>query len=86
MEQGRVSGNYSRFHAAIKAGLPPTQSPNLFPLGPARKFALNSPSRHETAGWPKTRNRPSTARTSRLVPPFLFPQLKPLTSFETREF
>ena len=40
---GAYQGNYARFHAAIKAGLPPTQSPNLFPLGPAAAFAEQQP-------------------------------------------
>lgn len=31
---GAFSGNYAGFHARIRAGLPPTQSPNLFVLGP----------------------------------------------------
>ena len=40
---GAYRGNYARFHAAIKAGLPPTQSPNFFPLGPAAAFAEQQP-------------------------------------------
>ena len=31
-------GNYAKFHAEIKAGLPPSQSPNLFVLGSAARF------------------------------------------------
>jgi hypothetical protein len=30
---GAFTGNYASFHARIRAGLPPTQSPNLFVLG-----------------------------------------------------
>ena len=31
--QGAFTGNYKSFHGRIRAGLPPTQSPNLFLLG-----------------------------------------------------
>ena len=41
--KGAYRGNYIKFHAAIRAGLPPTQSPNLFPLGPAAAFAREQP-------------------------------------------
>jgi metacaspase-1 len=41
--KGAYRGNYVTFHAAIKAGMPPTQSPNLFPLGPAAAFARERP-------------------------------------------
>lgn len=40
---GKFNGNYATFHARIKAALPPTQSPNLFTLGPATKFAAEEP-------------------------------------------
>lgn len=40
---GRFGGNYARFHAAIKAALPSSQSPNLFTLGPASAFAAQRP-------------------------------------------
>ncbi len=42
-DSGRFRGNYATFHAKIKAGLPRTQSPNLFTLGPATKFAEEKP-------------------------------------------
>ena len=38
-----TGGNYVNFHAAIKAGLPSTQTPNLFVLGPAAAFAKERP-------------------------------------------
>ncbi|MDH5538196.1 MAG: caspase family protein [Rhizobacter sp.] len=41
--QGAFSGNYAQFHARIRAGLPPTQSPNLFTLGPAGAFLAQAP-------------------------------------------
>ncbi len=41
--KGAYRGNYSKFHAAIKARLPATQTPNLFPLGPAAAFAQEQP-------------------------------------------
>lgn len=41
--KGAYRGNYVTFHAAIKAGMPATQSPNLFPLGPAAAFAREQP-------------------------------------------
>jgi len=40
---GRFRGNWARFHAAIKASLPPTQTPNLFQLGPTTSFAQQAP-------------------------------------------
>ena len=40
---GKFNGNYATFHARIKASLPSTQSPNLFTLGPAKKFATEQP-------------------------------------------
>jgi hypothetical protein len=42
-DKGNFNGNYATFHAKIKAALPPTQSPNLFTLGPATKFAAEQP-------------------------------------------
>ncbi len=41
--QGAFSGGYGAFHARIKAGLPPTQSPNLFTLGKAGAFLAQTP-------------------------------------------
>jgi metacaspase-1 len=40
---GAFRGNYAQFHAAIKAGLPATQTPNFFVLGPAGRFAREAP-------------------------------------------
>ncbi len=40
---GVYVGNYVKFHAAIKAGLPATQSPNLFTLGATATFAAQRP-------------------------------------------
>jgi hypothetical protein len=40
---GSFQGSYASFHARIRAGLPPTQSPNLFTLGPAAKFLKQAP-------------------------------------------
>jgi len=40
---GKFNGNYLSFHARIRAALPPSQSPNLFTLGPAAAFARQSP-------------------------------------------
>ena len=41
--QGAFTGNYAKFHARIKAALPPTQSPNLFALGKAGSFLAQTP-------------------------------------------
>ncbi|MBB4845865.1 hypothetical protein HNP55_004419 [Paucibacter oligotrophus] len=41
--QGKFKGDYKLFHQRIRAGLPPTQSPNLFVLGPAAAFLKQSP-------------------------------------------
>ena len=38
-----ASGTYVNFHAAIKAGMAPTQTPNLFTLGPAGAFSRQRP-------------------------------------------
>lgn len=40
---GAFIGNYARFHSRIKAGLPATQSPNLFTLGSAGAFLAQTP-------------------------------------------
>ena len=42
-DDGVFQGNYAKFHAAIKGGLPPTQSPNLFTLGASAAFAAQRP-------------------------------------------
>src|SRR6185295_13445271 len=41
--RGRFNGNYARFHADIKAGMQPTQTPNLFSLGSAAAFLAQDP-------------------------------------------
>jgi hypothetical protein len=41
--RGRFNGNYARFHADIKAGMQPTQTPNLFSLGSAAPFLAQAP-------------------------------------------
>ncbi|MEP7302716.1 MAG: caspase family protein [Caldimonas sp.] len=41
--QGAFQGNYASLHARIRAGLPATQSPNLFTLGSAGTFLTQSP-------------------------------------------
>ena len=40
---GKFTGNYATFHARIRAGLPGTQSPNLFTLGDANAFLAQVP-------------------------------------------
>ena len=40
---GAFKGNYAKFHAAIKARMPRTQTPNLFTLGPVGKFLIERP-------------------------------------------
>ncbi|MCW5798521.1 MAG: Peptidase C14 [Nitrospira sp.] len=40
---GNYRGNYAKFHAAVKAGLPASQSPNLFTLGAAARFLRQQP-------------------------------------------
>ena len=40
---GRFHGSLERFHAHIVAGMPPTQSPNLFTLGPAQAMLEQAP-------------------------------------------
>ncbi len=42
-KHGKFKGDYRAFHAHIRAGLPPSQSPNLFVLGPAAKFVAQAP-------------------------------------------
>jgi hypothetical protein len=37
------AGNYINFHGAIKAGMPASQTPNLFTLGPAAVFSRQRP-------------------------------------------
>jgi metacaspase-1 len=41
--QGRFAGTYAQLHAQVRAGLPPTQSPNLFTLGPAAALVAQGP-------------------------------------------
>jgi hypothetical protein len=40
---GRFKGSYAQFHAQIVAGMPASQTPNLFLLGPAGAFAAQQP-------------------------------------------
>ena len=40
---GSFKGNYARFHTAIRAGMRPTQTPNLFSLGSAASFIAQQP-------------------------------------------
>jgi uncharacterized caspase-like protein len=40
---GAFKGTYKQFHARVRAGLPPTQSPNLMVLGRAGKFVAQPP-------------------------------------------
>ncbi|BDT67777.1 hypothetical protein os1_19550 [Comamonadaceae bacterium OS-1] len=40
---GSFKGTYRQFHAKVRAGLPPSQSPNLFTLGKAGKFLQQKP-------------------------------------------
>lgn len=42
-DHGKFTGNYLSFHARIRAALPPSQSPNLFALGPAAAFTKQAP-------------------------------------------
>jgi metacaspase-1 len=42
-DHGAYSGNYAKFHADIKAGLPADQTPNLFTLGKAARFVTQRP-------------------------------------------
>ena len=40
---GAFKGTYAKFHAAIRAGMPSSQSPNLFLLGRAASFVAQRP-------------------------------------------
>jgi hypothetical protein len=40
---GKFTGNYAQWHQQIVAGMPPSQSPNLFVLGKAAKFVAQRP-------------------------------------------
>ena len=40
---GGYQGNYAKFHAQVKAGLPASQTPNLFVLGSAARFLKQQP-------------------------------------------
>ena len=40
---GAFEGNYRQFHAAIRAAMPSTQTPNLLTLGRAARFVAQSP-------------------------------------------
>ena len=40
---GAFNGSYAAFHTRVRAGLPPTQSPNLFTLGKAARFVAQTP-------------------------------------------
>lgn len=40
---GQFNGNHAQFHATIKAGMPASQSPNLFLLGNAAAFVAQTP-------------------------------------------
>jgi len=42
-DEGRYKGSHVRFHQLIRAGLPATQSPNLFTLGPVSRFKAQRP-------------------------------------------
>lgn len=42
-KEGAFHGNYAQFHAAVKAGMPATQTPNFFALGPAGRFVRQTP-------------------------------------------
>jgi hypothetical protein len=42
-DEGRFVGNHTRFHQLIRANMPPTQSPNLFTLGPVSAFRAQQP-------------------------------------------
>jgi hypothetical protein len=41
--KGAFTGNYTQLHAKIRGAMPPTQTPNLFQLGPAAAFAKQHP-------------------------------------------
>ncbi len=41
--RGNFDGNYATFHAHIKGGMPPIQTPNLFTMGPVVTFLKQKP-------------------------------------------
>lgn len=41
--RGNFAGNYATFHAHIKSGMPPIQTPNLFTMGPVVTFLKQKP-------------------------------------------
>jgi hypothetical protein len=41
--EGRFQGSLAQFHGKVRNALPPTQSPNLFALGPAAAFLQQAP-------------------------------------------
>lgn len=41
--RGNFDGNYMSFHAHIKAGMPPVQTPNLYTLGSVARFLKQPP-------------------------------------------
>jgi hypothetical protein len=41
--RGSFTGSYAAFHAQIRSAMPPSQSPNLFALGPAAAFLAQAP-------------------------------------------
>jgi hypothetical protein len=51
--RGSFSGNYARFHAVIKSGMPPTQAPNLFTLGSASSFLAQRPFQVDKGSAPR---------------------------------
>jgi metacaspase-1 len=42
-DHGKYKGNYASFHASIKSGMPASQTPNLFTLGPVAPFVAQPP-------------------------------------------
>ena len=42
-DHGKYQGNYAKFHARIKALMPPAQVPNLFTLGRVTTFVTQQP-------------------------------------------
>jgi len=40
---GKFSGNFTQFHARVKSGMPASQTPNLFTLGPVATFLRQQP-------------------------------------------
>ena len=41
--KGTYRGTYTKFHAVIRAGLPATQTPNLFQFGATAAFVKQQP-------------------------------------------